>query len=129
MFKEQGGNFNHGSALRHTFTLTDGKIDIEIKGPLHLGGLILSKGTADSLDQVAIVKSQADLYLKDAIKAINFGDSKDLTISDVKFAAAGVNTTVDGVTNTASGDVHSGEFGQKLPQIQLFTEMPKKALK
>ena len=118
MFKEQGGNFDHGSVLRHTFTLTDGNIDIEIKGPLHLGGLILSKGKADSPDRVAIVKSQAALDLQDVIKAINFGDTKGLTIGDVKFAAAAVNTTVDGVTNTAVGDVHSGEFGQQLPQIQ-----------
>ena len=126
MFKEQGGNFDQGSVLRHTFTLTDGNIDIEIKGPLHFGGLILSKvlskvlskGKADSADRVAIVKSQADLDLKDVIKAINFGDTKDLNIGDVKFAAAAVNTTVDGVTNTAGGDVHSGEFGQKLPQIE-----------
>ena len=118
MFKEQGGSFDHGSVLRHTFTLSDGHIDIEIKGPLHLGGLILSKGKADSADRVAIVKSQADLDLKDVIKAINFGDTKGLTIGDVKFAAAAVNTTVDGVTNTAGGDVHSGEFEQQLPQMQ-----------
>ncbi len=122
MFKEQGGNFDQGSVLRHTFTLSDGNIDIEIKGPLHLGGLILSKvlskGNEDSADRVAIVKSQADLDLKDVIKAINFGDTKGLTIGDVKFAAAAVNTTVDGVTNTASGDVHSGEFGQQLPKMQ-----------
>ena len=64
------------------------------------------------------MKSQAALDLKDVIKAINFGDTKDLTIGDVKFAAAAVNTTVDGVTNTAGGDVYSGEFGQKLPQMQ-----------
>ena len=118
MFKEQGGHFDHGSVLRHTFTLTDGNIDIEIKGPLHLGGLILSKGKADSADRVAIVKSQAALDLKNVIKAINFGDTKGLNIGDVKFSAAAVNTTVDGVTNTAVGDVHSGEFGQRLPQIQ-----------
>jgi arylsulfatase A len=118
MFKEQGGNFDHGSVLRHTFTLTDGNIDIEIKGPLHLGGLILSKGKADSADRVAIVKSQADLDLKDVIKAINFGDTKGLNIGDVKFAAAAVNTTFDSVTNTARGDVYAGEYQQNLPQIQ-----------
>jgi hypothetical protein len=118
MFKEQGENFDHGSVLRHTFILTDGNIDIEIKGPLHLGGLILSNGKADTGDWVAIVKSQAALDLKDVTKAINFGDTKGLNIGDVKFAAAAVNTTVDGVTNTALGDVHSGEFGQQLPQIQ-----------
>jgi hypothetical protein len=118
MFKEQGGNFDHGSVLRHTFTLTDGNIDIEIKGPLHLGGLILSKGKAGSEDRVAIVKSQADLDLKGVIKAMNFGDTKGLTIGDIRFSAAAVKTTVDGVTNTAVGDVYCGEFGQKLPQIE-----------
>ena len=76
MFKEQGENFDHGSVLRHTFILTDGNIDIEIKGPLHLGGLILSKGKADAEDRVAIVKSQAALDLKDVTKAINFGIRK-----------------------------------------------------
>ena len=118
MFKEQGGNFDHGSVLRHTFTLTDGNIDIEIKGPLHLGGLILSKGKAGSEDRVAILKSQADLDLKGVIKAMNFGDTKGLTVGDVRFSAAAVKTTVDGVTNTAVGDVYCGEFGQKLPQIE-----------
>jgi hypothetical protein len=117
MFKEQGGNFDHGSVLRHTFTLTDGNIDIEIKGPLHLGGLILSKGKADSADQVKIVESQVALDLKDVIKAINFGDTKGLNIADVKFTAAVVNTTVDGVTNKAAGDVYAGQYSQKLPTI------------
>lgn len=128
MFKEQGENFDHGSVLRHRLTLTDGNIDIEIKGPLHLSGLILSKGKLDSPDRVEILKSQAALDLQDVIKAINFGDTKDLKIGDVKFAAAAVNTTVDGVTNTADGDVYSGEFGQKLPQMQQSAELPKKEL-
>ena len=118
MFKEQGGNFDHGSVLRHTFTLIDGNIDIEIKGPLHLGGLILSREKADSSDQVKIVKSQADLDLKDVIKAINFGDTKTVAVADVKFAAAAVNTTVDGVTNKAAGDVFAGEYSQKRPQME-----------
>jgi len=64
------------------------------------------------------VKSQSDLDLKDVIKANNFGDSKGLTIGDVKFAAAAVNTTVDGVTNTAGGDVYRGEFGQQIPSCR-----------
>jgi len=118
MFKEQGANFDHGSVLRHTFTLIDGNIDIQIKGPLHLGGLILSKGKSDAADRVVIVKSQADLDLKDVIKAINFGETKGLTIGDVKFAAAAVNTTVEGVTNKAAGDVYAGQYSQKLPTIQ-----------
>ncbi|MDB4671428.1 PSD1 and planctomycete cytochrome C domain-containing protein [Pirellulaceae bacterium] len=117
MFKEQGGNFDHGSVLRHTFTLSDGHIDIEIKGPLHLGGLILSKGKAGSADRVKIVKSQADLDLKEVLKAINFGNTKDLNIGDVKFAAAAVNTTIDGVTNKAAGDVYAGQYSQKRPTI------------
>jgi cytochrome c553 len=117
MFKEQGGNFDHGSVLRHTFALTDGNIDIEIKGPLHLGGLILSKEKADSADRVKIVKSQADLDFKDVLKAINFGNTKDINIGDVKFTAAAVKTTVDGVTNTAAGDVYAGQYSQKLPAI------------
>jgi hypothetical protein len=118
MFEEQGGNFDHGSILRHTFTLTDGNIDIEIKGPLHLGGLILSKGKGARSISTAIIKSKSDLDLKYVFKAINFGDTKDLNIGDVKFASAAVNTTVDGVTNKARGDVYTGEFGQKLPTIQ-----------
>jgi hypothetical protein len=118
MFNEQGGNFDHGSVLRHTFTLIDGNIDIEIKGPLHLGGLILSKENDDSSDQVKIVKSQAALDLKAVIKAINFVDTKDLNLGDVTFFAAAVNTTVDGVTNKATGDVYAGEYSQKRPQME-----------
>ena len=64
MFKEQGGNFNQGSVLQHSFTLTDGNIDIQIKGPLHLGGLILSKGKGDGAVSTAILKSKSDLHLK-----------------------------------------------------------------
>jgi mono/diheme cytochrome c family protein len=117
MFKEQGGNFDHGSVLSHTFNLIDGNIDIEIKGPLHLGGLVLSMGKLDSADRVLIVKSQADLEFKEIVKAINFGDTKDLHIGEVKFTAAAVNTTINGVTNKATGDVFSGQYGQKLPAI------------
>ncbi|MDA7902870.1 PSD1 and planctomycete cytochrome C domain-containing protein [Mariniblastus sp.] len=117
MFNEQGGNFDYGSVLRHAFTLTDGNIDIEIKGPLHLGGLVLSKGKVDSADRVLIVKSQADLEFNEVVKAINFGDTKDLHIGGVKFTAAAVNTTINGVTNKATGDVFSGQYGQKLPAI------------
>ncbi len=117
MFKEQGRSFDHGSVLHHTFALTDGNIDIQIKGSLHLGGLILSKGKAGSPDRVVIVTSNATLDLKDVIKAINFGDTNDLSIGNVTFAAAAVNTTVDDVSNTAGGDVYSGEYGQKLPQM------------
>ena len=115
MFKEQGGNFNQGSVLQHSFTLTDGNIDIQIKGPLHLGGLILSKGKGDGTVSVAIVKSKSDLDFKDVLKAINFGDTRNLSIGNVNFTAAAVNDTVDGVTNKAAGDVYAGEYNQKLP--------------
>jgi hypothetical protein len=115
MFKEQGGNFNHGSVLRHSFTLTDGNIDIQIKGPLHLGGLILSKGKGGGTVSTAILKSKSDLDFKNVLKAINFGDTRNLSIGNVKFTAAAVNTTVDGVTNKAADDVYAGEHNQKLP--------------
>jgi hypothetical protein len=115
MFKEQGGNFNQGSVLQHSFTLTDGNIDIQIKGPLHLGGLILSKGKGDGTVSTAIVKSKSDLDFKDVLKAINFGDTRNLSVGNVNFTAAAVNTTVDGVTNKAAGDVYAGEHNQKLP--------------
>ena len=118
MFKEQGGNFNNGSVLRHTFTLTDGNIDIEIKGPLHLGGLILSKGKAGGTVSTAILKSESDLHIKNVLKAINFGDTRNLSIGNVKFTAAAANTTVDGVTNKARGDVYAGEHKQKIPAMQ-----------
>ena len=118
MFKEQGENFNHGSVFRHSFTLTDGNIDIQIKGPLHLGGLILSKGKGDGTVSTAILKSKSDLDLKNVLKAINFGDTRNLSIGNVKFTAAAVNTTVDGVTNESAGDVYSGEHNQKLPAME-----------
>ena len=119
MFKEQGGNFDHGSVLRHTFTLTDGNIDIEIKAhkvqDIHLGGLILSKRKGDDTVSTAILKSKSDLDFKNVLKAINFGDTRNLSIGNVNFTAAAVNTTVDGVTNKAVGDVYAGEHNQKLP--------------
>jgi hypothetical protein len=122
MFKEQGGNFLHGSVLRHTFTLTDGNIDIEIKAhkvqDIHLGGLILSKGKGGGTVSTAILKSKSNLDLKDVLKAINFGDTRNLSIGNVKFTAAAVNTTVDGVTNKSAGDVYAGEHNQNLPLMQ-----------
>ncbi|MDB4624654.1 PSD1 and planctomycete cytochrome C domain-containing protein [Rubripirellula sp.] len=117
MFKEQGGNFDHGSVLRYSFSLDDGNIDIKVKGPLHLGGLVLSRQATDSPDHVQIIKSGSNLDLKDVLKAINFGETKDLNIRDVRFSAAAANTTVDGVTNTAAGDVYVGQYGQKRPAI------------
>jgi hypothetical protein len=120
MFDEQGRTFDHGSVLRYAFTLTDGNIDIEFKEHkpnIHLGGLILTKANGSSADSTAIVKSNSDLDFKDVIKAINFGDTRHLSIGNVKFTAAAVNTTVDGVTNKAAGDVYAGQFAQKLPTI------------
>ena len=117
--KAQGGNFNHGSILRHTFTLTDGNIDIEIKAHkvpnIHLGGLILSKGNGEDTVSTAVVKNKSDLDFKDVLKVINFGDTRNLSIGSVKFTAAAANTTVDNVTNKAVGDVYAGEHNQKLP--------------
>jgi hypothetical protein len=120
MFDEQGKNFDHGSVLRYAFTLTDGNIDIEFKEHkpnIHFGGLILSKGKGDQAVSKAILKSNSDLDFKDVLKAINFGDTRNLSIGNVKFTAAAVNTTVNGVTNKAAGDVYAGQFSQKLPTI------------
>ncbi|MDE0595840.1 MAG: DUF1553 domain-containing protein, partial [Roseibacillus sp.] len=122
MFKEQGANFRNGSLLRHTFALTDGNIDIEIKGPLHLGGLILSKGEGEGSTSTSIVKAEADIDLRNVLKAINFGDSVNLSIGGIEFAAARVNATVDGVSNSAVGDVYAGEHAQQLPREE--TPMP-----
>ena len=66
----------------------------------------------------AILKSKSDLDFKDVLKAINFGDTRNLSIGNVKFTAAAVNTTVDGVTNKSAGDVYAGEHNQKLPLMQ-----------
>ena len=66
----------------------------------------------------AVLKNKSDLDLKDVLKVINFGDTRNLSVGDVTFTAAAVNTTVDGVTNKASGDVYAGEHNQKLPTIQ-----------
>jgi mono/diheme cytochrome c family protein len=120
MFDEQGKTFDHGSVLRYTFTLTDGNIDLEFKEHkpnIHLGGLILTKGNGNGADSTAILESNSDLDFKDVIKAINFGDTRHLRIGNVKFTAAAVNTTVDGVTNKAAGDVYAGQYSQKLPTI------------
>ncbi|MDE0937591.1 MAG: DUF1592 domain-containing protein [Mariniblastus sp.] len=120
--KEQGGTFRYGSVLRHTLTLTDGNINIEFKENnvpnVHLGGLILSNENGGAAVSTTVVQSEMDLDLKEILKTINFGDTKDLNIGGTKFVAAAANSTVDGVTNKASGDVYAGEFGQKLPAIQ-----------
>ena len=117
----QGGTFRHGSVLRHSFTLTDENIDIEFKAQsaenLHLGGLILSRGKRGEAPSSSIVKSKLDLDLNNVVKAINFGDSKDLVVDEITFFAAAANTKVDGVTNKSQGDVYAGEFGQQLPTI------------
>ncbi len=120
--KEQGGTFRFGSVLRHTLTVTDGNIEIEFKSNddpnTHIGGLILSKRkTAETVVSTGVVETELDLDLEGVIKAINFGDTKDVQIGDVLFVAAAANSTVDGVTNKAAGDVFSGEHAQKLPQI------------
>ncbi len=119
--QEQGGTFRYGSVLRHTSTVTDGTIDIKFKANsvpnTHIGGLILSRRKTGAAVSTGIVETEMDLDLEDVIKAINFGDTKDVRIGDVRFVAAPANSTVDGVTNKAAGDVFSGEFAQKLPQI------------
>jgi hypothetical protein len=119
--KEQGDTFRYGSVFRHTLTVTDGNIEIEFKSNndpnTHIGGLILSKRKMEAAVSTDILKTESDLDLKDIIKAINFGDTKDVQIGDVRFVAAAANSTVDGVTNKAAGDVFSGEYVQKLPQI------------
>ena len=66
----------------------------------------------------AILKSKSDLDFKDVLKAINFGDTRNLSIGNVKFTAAAVNTTVDDVANKAVGGVYPGEHNQKLPLMQ-----------
>ncbi len=134
--KEQGGTFRYGSVLRHTLTVTDGNIEIEVKSNndpnTHIGGLILSKPqsrdstdagperkqqVSDGLLPTHILDNESDLDLEGVIKAINFGQTKDVQIGDVRFAAAAANSTVDAVTNKAAGDVYSGEYAQKIPQI------------
>jgi mono/diheme cytochrome c family protein len=120
MLDEQGSTFDHGSVLRYAFTLTDGNIDItfnEHSPNIHLGGMILTKGNGQNVDSTAIVKSNSDLDFQDVVKAINFGDTRNVSIGNVQFTAAAVNTTVDGVTNKAAGDVYAGQYSQKLPTI------------
>ena len=119
--QEQGGTFRYGSVLRYTLAVTDGTIDNKFKANnvpnTHIGGLILSRGRAGAGVSTRIVKTEADLDLKDVLKAINFGDTKDVLIGDVQFVAAPANSTVDSVTNKAAGDVFAGEFAQKRPQV------------
>ena len=80
--------------------------------------MILSKEKGGGTVSTAILKTKSDLDFKDVLKAINFGDTRNLSIGNVKFTAAAVNTTVDGVTNESAGDVYSGEHNQKLPAME-----------
>ncbi|MDB4676874.1 DUF1592 domain-containing protein [bacterium] len=125
--EEQGGTFRFGSVLTYTLAVTDGTIDLQFKSNnvpnTHIGGLIVSRGNAGTNVSIGVLKSEADLDLSDPLKAINFGDTKDVQLGDVRFVAAPANSTVDGVTNQAAGDVFSGEFAQKLPRITV-TALP-----
>lgn len=117
-WNEQGKTFDHASVVRYTFALSDGNIDIEFKDykdGSHLGGLILSKGNGETVASHAIVKSTGDLDLKDVVKAINFGTTRNLKIGSTEFVAASANSTVNGVTNKATGEVYAGQYGQRIP--------------
>jgi len=70
------------------------------------------------LTSTSIVKAESDIDLRNVLKAINFGDTVNLSIGEIEFAAARVNTTIDGVTNSAVGDVYAGEHAQQLPRIE-----------
>jgi hypothetical protein len=62
----------------------------------------------------ASIYGSPNVDFKNVVMAINFGDTRAVTLADVSFTAATVNTTVNGVTNTAAGDVQAGEYAQKL---------------
>lgn len=64
------------------------------------------------------MKAAADIDLRNVLKAINFGDSVNLSIGGIEFAAARVNATINGVSNSAAGDVYAGEHAQQLPRIE-----------
>ena len=120
-WEQQGKTFNGGSVVRYTFTLTDGNIDIEFKehkDGSHLSGLILSKGQGEPGVSAHGMKSPAGLDLNNVITAINFGDTKTLTLGKVEFTAAAVNTTVKGVTNQAKGMVARGQHSQNVPVLE-----------
>ncbi|MCP4173091.1 MAG: hypothetical protein GY758_20225 [Fuerstiella sp.] len=46
------------------------------------------------------------------------GDTRNLSLGNVKFNVAAANTTVDGVTNKTREDVYAGEHNQKLHTVQ-----------
>jgi hypothetical protein len=60
--------------------------------------------------------------LLQVVKAINFGDTTDQTVSGVNFLTARFNTTVDGVTNTAGADVPAGWSGASTPVIGITAD-------
>ncbi|KKM53408.1 hypothetical protein LCGC14_1554280, partial [marine sediment metagenome] len=74
-----------------------------------LGAVTLAEGK--------VIDSPGGLDLKDVVKAINFGITTDQVIGGVTFRAAGANSTVDGVKNTALGAVNVGAGRQTLPNI------------
>ena len=55
-----------------------------------------------------VLEAPGGLDLKDVVKAINFGITTDQVIGGVTFRAAGANSTVDGVKNTAMDMVGVG---------------------
>jgi len=64
-----------------------------------------------------VLDQPSDLDLTGVVKAINFGNSSDQTISGVRFRAAPANATVDGVKNVAQGMVKVGSGSQTVPHI------------
>lgn len=117
MLAEQGEDFDNGNVLSYTFMLSDENIDIDVKGPVHLAGLILSQGKGDPGVSTTIVKSESDFDLNNVLKAINFGNTSNVKIRGVEFSAARANFEVDGVINKSKGHIYAGEFSQNLPWI------------
>ena len=67
--------------------------------------------------QGTLLDEPADLDLTNVLRAINFGVTTDQTISGVLFSAADAGATVDGVTNTASGSIYTGQYDMTVADI------------
>ena len=117
----QNGTAQHGSLISCSVEITDGQIDISMKGTVanigpHMSGLIISRATSVSPTTLSLLEKPQGLDLDNVVKAINFGVTTNQTIADTTFLHAGANSTVAGVRNNARGQVPIGG-SQSVPTL------------
>ena len=118
---QQGQTPQQGSLISHSAEITDGQIDISMKGTVpgiapHMSGLIISRAQSIAPATFSLLEKPERLDLANVVKAINFGVTGNQAISGTTFSHAGANSTVAGVKNNARGQVRIGG-SQSIPTL------------